>query len=273
MARKTYLLLLPQLMKLHISIWYLLLFLVTITGTLASMALNDYGMKLMGIGCAGFALVFIYELVVQRSGNRIQILELVALVLLCGLLACRNFFIEIPAGQKSSAMLAGFLALMYLFLGIRDVRDLAGIERKAALGMAGFYGAVVSFLIGFVAGLSGFSPDAATVVGALFMVLFAGCHIYFRSFLMRGEQVSILRLGLRVPNKANIVLTALLVTGFFFTLIQYHVLPPLHGGDMPVGYTRLIQRAESGMDPAAAKGTPRHRDFRKAYEQFLERNK
>jgi len=258
-------------MKANYPIWYQLLFLVMITGTLASMALNDYGMKLMGIGCIGFTLVFLHELVFHRNRKPIRQAELVVLALLTALLACRSFFIEIPLGQSISAGLFALLTLLYAYFGIKDIRRLWVAQRKAALGLIAYYGALISFLVGFLSSLAGISPDYGTVAGLLFMALFALGHFLFRPLYMDSDAATLLQVAARRKNKSPVILTALLVAGFFYSLIEYRVLPPLYAGDMPVGYTRLIQRAESGKDPHADQGKPKYREYWKAYQKFLER--
>lgn len=260
-------------MKTNYPVWYLLLFLVVITGTLASMALNDYGMKLMGVGCAGFALAFLHELALHRNRKLIRQAELALLAGICLLLASRNLFIEIPAGQTLTAGLFTLLTALYFYYGLRAVGKYWNVNRRAALAMLGFYGAVVSFLAGFLSGLASISTDYGTVAGIVFMALFVALHFASRTLLLEGEEITALQLAASAKNKSAVVLVALLVTGFFYTLIQYHALPPLYAGDMPVGYTRLVQRAETGQDPMAARGRPRHREFRKAYQEFLERTR
>lgn len=260
-------------MKANYPVWYLLLFLVMITGTLASMALNGYGMKLMGLGCVGFALAFLHELVIHRDRKPARLAELALLAILCALLACRNFYVEIPAGQTVSAFLFALLALLYVYHGIRLVRKYGKTSRPAMVGLLAYYGAVVSFLTGLVSGLISISPDYGTAAGILFLILFAATHFASRQVYIGGESTTVGQLCVGAKNKSVVVLSALLITGFLFTLIQYQVLPPLYAGDMPVGYTRLVQRAESGLDPMAAKGQPRHRAFREAYQRFIERQK
>lgn len=260
-------------MKASYPVLYLLLFLVMITGTLASMALNDYGMKLMGIGCLGFALAFLHELIMHRPNKPIRMIELVILTVICLLLACRNLYIEIPAGQTISTILFALLGLLYFYHGMRALLKFWSLNRKAAIGLLGYYGALVSFLVGFLSGLVSISPDYGTVAGIIFISLCAVTHFTSRPLYVEGDNTSVLQLITETKNKSTVVLLALLVTGFFYTSIHYRVLPPLYAGDMPVGYIRLVQQAESGQDPMAAKGKPRHREFRQAYQRFLERTR
>ncbi len=256
-------------MKTNYPIWYLLLFLVVITGALASMALNGYGMKLLGAGCAGFTLAFLHELVVHLNRKLIRKVELVLLAVVCLLLASRNLFIEIPGGQTLTATLFALLTALYVYHGFRTVGKYWNINRRAALAMLGYYGALVSFLAGFLSGLVSVSPNYGTAAGIMFMLLFVAMHFASRPLFLEGEETTAFQLATLAKNKSAVVLAALLVTGFIYTLMQYHALPPLYAGDMPVGYTRLVQRAESGQDTKAASGMPRHREFRKAYRQFL----
>lgn len=260
-------------MKSKYPILYLLLFLVMITGTLASMALNGYGMKLMGLGCIGFALTFLHELIMRRERKFIYLIELGILSVLCVLLACRNLFIEVPAGQKITTLLFALLSILYFYYGARAVRKFWNSNRKAALGLLGYYGALVSFLLGFLSGLLSISPDFGTVAGLLFTALIVVTHMTTGVLHVKGENTTLLRLVISTKNKSTVVLLALLVTGFFYTLIAFHALPPLYAGDMPVGYIKLVQQAETGQDPGTTQGKPRHREFRKAYQQFLDRTK
>ncbi len=260
-------------MKASYPVMYLLLFLVMITGTLASMALNDYGMKLMGVGCIGFAFAFLHELIVHRPDKPIRMIELVILIIVCFLLACRNLYLEIPGGQTISTALFALLGLLYFYYGIRAVLKFWNLNRKAAIGLLGYYGALVSFLVGFLSGLVSISPDYGTVAGIIFISISAITHFTSRPLYVEDDNTTVLKLITATKNKSTVVLLALLVTGFFYTSIHFHILPPLYAGDMPVGYIRLVQQAESGQDPMAAKGKPRHREFREAYEQFLERTR
>lgn len=256
-------------MKRNYAVWYLLLFLVMITGTLASMALNDYGMKLMGAACGGFSAVFLAE-AVRKSRKATQLAELVLLAVISGLLSCRCFFIEVPAGQTISAALFGGLTLLYIYVGFGHINRLWSSNRRAAIGILGYYGALVSFLFGFSSALVSISPDYGTLAGMFFFGLFVVLHVVLRTFTAGGETFTLAQLALAAKNRSAVTLAALLTAGFFYTLINYSILPPLYAGDMPTGYTRLIQRAESGKDPQAAKGNPRYREFWKAYKKFLE---
>jgi hypothetical protein len=258
-------------MKSNYPVLYLLLFLIMIMGTLASMALNEYGMKLMGAGCAGFALVFLHELVTHLDRRPVHLAELVIIISLSVLLACRNLFIEIPFGQRLSTVLFAALAAVYLYYGIQSFQATWSKSRPAATGLLAYYLSVSFLLIGFVLGLINVSPFIGAGAGVLALVAAAIVHLTNRPLFLEGESVTLIHLVVRQKNKSLVVLIALLLTGLIFTPMQLGILPSLYSGDMPAGYTELIRRAESGLDPDAQTGEPRYRVFYREYEKFVER--
>jgi hypothetical protein len=260
-------------MKSNYPVLYLLLFLIMIMGTLASMALNEYGMKLMGVGCAGFALVFLHELVTHLDRRPARLAELTIIILLSVLLACRNLFIEIPFGQRLSTGLFAVLAATYLYNGIQSMQTNWSKNRPAAAGLLFYYLGVSFLLIGFVLGLVNVSPFIGAGAGVLALMAAAVIHFTHRTLFLDGESVTLVQLAVRQKNKSLVVLIALLLTGMIFTPMQLGILPSLYSGDMPAGYTELIRRAESGLDPDAQTGEPRYRVFYREYEKFVKRRK
>jgi hypothetical protein len=130
------------------------------------------------------------------------------------------------------------------------------------LGVAAYYGTVISFIITFVAGVV--NPAVAKMLGPLgfiFLFCFVFISVIFRSKVYEGKKISVLKSVRTMPNKTGIVIIGFSLIFLYFGLHEANIFPPLYSGKMPTGYLELIRRAESGEEKTSGK---------KSYELFEE---
>src|SRR6185295_16651256 len=135
-------------------------------------------------------------------------------------------------------------------------------HRLLALGVAAYYGTVISFIITFIAGVV--KPDIAKMLGPLgfiFLFCFVLISLLFRSKVYEGKKISVLKSVRTMQNKTGIVIIGFTLVFLYFGLHQANIFPPLYSGKMPTGYLELIRRAESGEEKKPGK---------KSYELFEE---
>lgn len=260
--------------------FYYLLFVLLIMGAFASMAQNTYGVKLMGFVCLGFAMMFLHEIIfavdkrddLLKSHKRWLILELSAL----SAIACLSFFrirlIEVPLGKELIIILLAILLLIYFSHMLINARLTWRNDKKLFASILFYYGSLLTFIGAFLMGI--IRPAYARFIGTIAISLLIGFGILvllFRDLIFRNERVSVIQYITRMKNKSVILLIGFIMIFGFIGLNEIKVLPPLYSGEMPSGYVKLVQQAESDPENSST-AKKRYEEFDKNYRQFM-RNK
>ena len=266
-------------MKRYNTIYYFL-FMAVIMGAFASMAQNSYGMKLMGCACLGFSITFLHELIfsvpsypdMTRQRKRWLALELAALSLMALLFFFRSFLIEIMFGKEAVLLSLFALGVVSIFNSFVYINRTWRANKLLSFGIVSYYGALIFFIITFVAGVV--RPAAAKMlgpVGFIFLLGFVLTGLVFRSKVFEGEKISLLHFVRTMKNKSGITMIGFILIFLYFGLSQAAIFPPLYSGKMPSGYLELIRRAESGEEKT--NGKKRYEQFEEQYSKLVRRHR
>lgn len=258
---------------------YYLLFVLIIMGAFASMALNAYGMKLIGYSCLGFSLTFLHEAIfgvrkredLTSHGKIFLTTELIILALLSCLFFLRSLLITFPFAEGVFITSIVLLIGTYLYISIQDVRRLSPLSNKAALGILVYYLSLILFTFTMI--LSIVSPLPGTIMailGFIFLACYIAMGIMFGKMIIEGEEYTLYGYTLNLKNKTTVVYVAIIMIFTFYLFRDADLIPAMYTGDTPTGYIRLIQEAESSVENQD-KMTEKYLLFKDRYDQFIEK--
>jgi hypothetical protein len=256
-------------MRKNIILYYILLLLL-VMGAFAAMALNSYGIVLMSYVALGFALVFLFELVLllpkeeeMTKFYKVSLaVELVVLSGLCILYFLRGISVEIPY-----TLLLKFILFVLLF-GV-NVYHLIRAWHYASQTPIKVKGSIVLYFIALLLYIAGSNlPTAGTWIAILLALTCQAAFVLFGWWkgwvILNGEETSAWKKVIQFRNKSGIQLIFFTLASLYFMLNTVHLLPPLYNGALPNGYSKVVnqwQQDKSKTYPA---------DFEQAYKKFLE---
>lgn len=243
-------------MKRYYTLYYLL-FMIMITGAFASMAQNNYGLKLIGLTCLGFACLFFFEALLDwkrkielsLSTRILLTIELLVLGALALLLFFRSNFIDFNEATMLFSVLLIILTSIYIIYLIRSVSRWWSKSKSLSTGLALYFLVLVLFLATSILMLGVHSKSTFTgIVGIFCLVAFGLWVVVSKKIIVEGERMSIVSHIWKMNNKSFIVLVASLAIGLYFVLNRSNFIPPLYTNEKPAGYLKLIKEAEEGTE-------------------------
>jgi hypothetical protein len=262
-------------MRRYATIYYLL-FVLLIMGAFASMAQNAYGLKICGIACLGFALTFVHEIFFTTSTLEEQVVtpwilyaELMFLSAISLVFLFRNFSIDFLFAEKLLIVSLTSLLLLYSYQAILQLKLAKEYQAKLVYHVALYYGAVLFFILSFLASVifPGLAINLA-VVAIVLIVTFAFLSMVFKDFTIDEETMSIWQYARQMGNKSAILLIASLLISGYSLLNSAGVLPSFYYGT-PKGYQNLVRVSNAGNDP---EGKEKPREFKERYEEFIKKH-
>lgn len=256
-------------MRKNIVLYYVLLLLL-VMGAFAAMALNSYGIVLMSYVALGFALVFLFELLLLLRREKemtatykaILAVELISLSALCLLYFLRGISVEIPYSQLLKLVLFVLLFGVNVYHLIRawDYAKTTPLKVKGSIAL--YFLALLLYIAG------NYLPTGGTWITILLALT---CQLAFVVFgwwrgwvIIDGEETSAWKKVIQFRNKTGIQLIFFTLASLYFVLNAAHLLPPLYNGSLPNGYSKVVeqwQKDKTKTNPA---------DFEQAYKKFLE---
>lgn len=239
-------------------------------GAFAAMALNSYGIVLMSYVALGFALVFLFELLLllpkeeemSATYKASLAVELTSLSLLCLLYFLRGISVEIPYSLLLKFVLFALLFGVNVYHLIRAWQYAKTTPLKVKSSIAFYFLALLLYIAG------NFLPAGGTWVTIL---LALSCQFAFVVFgwwkgwvIINGEETSAWKKVIQFRNKSGIQLVFFTLASLYFVLNAVHLLPQLYKGSLPNGYTKVVDQWQKDK----TKTNPD--DFEQAYKKFLE---
>ena len=247
-----------------------------IVGGFASMAQNDYGLKIIGYSAICFAILFAIELLhIIRSSKPdkwLYFIEYLALSLIATIFAFRALFITIQ--NIEFIFTISCLSLVLLFLK-RLITAYTKMKKESTIVayLIGIYNlSIIFFLISL--SLAPIIPLMAEVIGILsfgFLLLFVGISIFKKNILLNGAKVYPIKFVLALKDTSILIITVLLIFSLYIGLTKVNIIPSLYSSEYPQGYIELIKQAESGQENQID-GKYKHEIFKKRYDDFVEKN-
>jgi hypothetical protein len=256
-------------MRKNIILYYVLMLLL-VMGAFAAMALNSYGVVLMSYVALGFALVFLFELILllpkeeeMTAAYKASLaVELTSLSGLCLLYFLRGISVEIPYSLLLKFVLFALLFGVNVYHLIRAWQYVNTTPLKVKGSIAFYFLALLLYIT------STYLPAGGMWVTIL---LALACQFAFVIFgwwkgwvIINGEETSAWKKVIQFRNKSGIQLIFFTLASLYFVLNTAHLLPPLYNGSLPNGYSNVSNQWEKDKtktDPA---------EFEQAYKKFLE---
>ena len=244
-----------------VLIFYYLLFVLLVTGAFAAMAHHNFGVKLCGLACLGFVIVFGLDVVSrlkEKTPDRTSWLNATMLIVMTGvalLFMLRNYSLDLPMSTLLMNVLLTLLLVLVITQAVIQWNRPEMITWRMQLIM--YYVALISLLVAFMIGERSVTLRiVVTVVGVLCFTMLIVTVIRRRKVI--GEEVT--------PNfegqKSNVILFASLLMGLLFLLHSADVLPALYRGSMPYGYHELV-------DQSGLQGADKAAEFEKNHDQLV----
>jgi hypothetical protein len=256
-------------MRKNIVLYYVLLLLL-VMGAFAAMALNSYGVVLMSYVALGFALVFLFELILllpkeeemSATYKASLAVELTSLSALCLLYFLRGISVEIPY----SLMLKIVLFVLLFGVNVYHLIRAWYYAKSTPLRVKGSIALYFLALLFYIAG--NYLTENGTWITIALALFSQAAFLVFGWWkglvILNGEETSAFKKVIQFRNKSGIQLIFFTLASLYFILNATHVLPPLYNGSLPNGYSKVIdqwQIDKTKTDPA---------DFEQAYKKFLE---
>lgn len=253
-----------------------ILFLVIVVGAFASMAQNEYGVKLLAGGCFGFSLLFLSRLLgikqfsdsIFQKSWLIQELGVMSLImLLFGLraLRIRFSFVEIVFVISVVAMI--ILYARYL----SAIREKYQTNKILTISFYMVYGAVILFFLSM--SMTFLNERISVILGGISFGLTIGFWIlYFikgRATIYKEERVLIIPEIFKFGTLSPIIFTMIIMMSIYVGLNRVNMIPDIYTGELPVRFMDLEQKAIKGeLEPVD--GVMKHEIYWEEYQQFLQ---
>ena len=263
-------------MKSYNTVYYLLTVLL-IMGGFASMAQNSYGIPIISGVCMVFGLMFFIQFVQSLRAyepNRTeQAIEFFALFVLAFIFTLRTLQIYFPFIEWIFVAAVAVLALNY-FTRLRHWFRLINQKNKMLAGLVLIaYLSVLLFCIAMVE--ITFKPQIARWTGGLALLLvfvFLLTALFKRHFLLEGENRSAFYIIAGFKDRLYLLLSLFTIISLYFGLSGANILPKLYSDKFPQAYFEMVNNAETGKEKPAKGGEFKYQEFKKNYDQFVERN-
>ncbi len=255
---------------------YFLLFILLIMGAFASMAQNNYGLKLIGGVAFVFALVFIVEFIsmvrTKYKKDIFTLAEPVCLFILSFIFGLRVFYIQFSYIEWLFAAAAILLVLIYGQKMILRYRQLQYNNNLLGKLILVFHLCLILFLISLV--MVPFAPNIAAVAGlAAFVLLFIfiAARFFKQHFLVDGENISSFSMVKSFKDHSIVIVSLFLLFSLYFGLNGMGILPGIYSDEFPGVYNELVNKA-SLMKEKPVNGKYKYEEFMEQYLQFLKHN-
>jgi hypothetical protein len=259
------------------SIIYNLLFFLLILGAFASMAQNDYGIKILGLVAASFSLLFSIQfmrLFQKNSEHGLHDgLELISLAILAAILTMRVFYIRIQFVEIAFGAAGLLLIVIYVIKLTQSWKSISHRNKVLALLIAMFYGSIVLYLISMIT--VPFLPQLAEPSGGLafaMLIAFAVVSIIRKDILLDGEKVSGLSYVVEFKDRSIVLVMLFILFTAYMGLTKVGAIPEMYSDQYPQAYFELVKQAETGKEKPV-NGKYKHEEFKEMYDQFVSRNK
>ena len=255
--------------------YYYLLFVLLIFGAFASMAQNDYGLKILGGVSFIFGVLFLIQLLSSvtrdKETDRLNLIELISLILLSAILAMRVFYIHFQFVEIIFAVAGLTLIGIYLIKLSMSWSAISSKNKMLAILVAVFHSSIIFYTISMT--IVPFMPSMAEPAGGagfVLLIVFSLTAFIKNKLMVDGEKLSPFRFVYRFKDRSVVLITLFLIFTAYMGFTKIGVLPKMYSDEFPQAYFELVQRAESGIEKPM-NGKYRHEEFKEMYDRFISR--
>ncbi|MBX2945502.1 MAG: hypothetical protein KF725_06690 [Cyclobacteriaceae bacterium] len=256
--------------------YYYLLFVLLIFGAFASMAQNDYGIKILGGAAFVFGLLFLIQLMGElRSKHKTEVVtvaELLGLTVIAVILSMRVFYIRFPLVEAVFGLAGLILLAAYSLRLFRTWQNLQSKNRALAILLVMFHGSILCYVASMT--FVPFIPALAEPLGGaglLLLLLFLVMGWLKREMLVEGEKLSAFTFVSRVRDRSIVLIALFLLFTAYMGLTKIDFIPKMYSDEFPQKYFELVNQAESG-EEKPVDGKYKHEEFKEMYDKFIERH-
>ena len=262
-------------MKKYNALYYLL-FILLVMGAFASMAQNNYGLKIMGGVAFVFALVFLAEFitVLGKKGNKKieALVETACLFLLAVIFGCRVFYIHFAYIEVVFGVAGTLLLLFYLRKMILRFRQLQLKNGLLATLILIFHLSIILFLVSLV--MVPFSQKISQLTGLaafILLIVFLLAGLFRKKFLIDGENFSVFSMVTHFNDHSLIITSLFLLFSLYTGLNRVGLLPGIYTDEFPRAYYELLNNAATKKEEPV-NGKYKYEEYKKRYDEFLKNN-
>ncbi len=96
--------------------------------------------------------------------------------------------------------------------------------------------------------------------------------LFKRHFILEGENKSAFSIIAGFKDRLYLLLSLFIIFSLYFGLSGANILPKLYSDKFPQAYFEMVNNAETGKEKPAKGGEFKYQEFKKNYDQFVERN-
>jgi hypothetical protein len=241
------------------------------------MAQNDYGINILGVVSIVFAFTYVVQLfkeVSTKDGIRIwEVADLVGLIIMASILAMRVYFWRFEYVE----LVFGIAGTIHIVVYVRKaIMSLTGLRKKNStfsIVVLVFQVSIVFYLLSMVT--VPFVPKFAEPAGGFafaLLLVFVAVNFVKRDFMLDGEKISPFRYIVNQRDRSIVLMSLFFTFTLYMGLTKVELLPKMYSDQFPQAYFELVDRAESG-EEKPVDGDYKHEEFKRKYEQFIQRHK
>ncbi|SMD43037.1 hypothetical protein SAMN00777080_1613 [Aquiflexum balticum DSM 16537] len=254
--------------------YYYLLFVLLVMGAFASMAQNNYGLKIMGIVAFIFGVLFLTQLVyVLKNKSKIDYLvvcELLGLFTISLILGLRVYYIHFELVELLFGLAGGLLIAVYGVKAVQLFKEISIKNKVLALLVLCFYVSLILYILSMT--VIPFLPVFSEVFGILaFVLLIIFGVVSFKKKQMNygSERATSITVIAANKDRSIVLMSLFLLFTVYMGLSKVEVLPKMYSDEFPQAYFELVNTAEMGQGESVD-GKYKHEEFKEKFEKFLE---
>ncbi len=263
-------------MKKYVTIYYLLC-VVLILGAFAAMAQNSYGLILLGVVAAAFAMVFLTQLVTYLDKNReypdyLILLEHISLILISTILSLRIFYIRFMFVEEIFILSGLMLALVFSVRLVRNYNTIVLNNKIMAWSVVLFHASIILYVVSMaLAPLYPPLSEPAGILAFLLLIVFTISGFVNKEILLEGENQTVFSYVNRFRDHSIVLIAVFLIFTGYMGLTKFGVVPKMYTDEYPQAYFELVKQAEAG-EEKIVNGKYKHEEFKEMYDHFVSRN-
>jgi len=264
-------------MRKYVTIYYLLC-VVLILGAFAAMAQNSYGLVLLGVVAAAFAVVFFTQLVTYLDKNRenrdyLKVLEHVSLILISAILSLRIFYIRFMFVEEIFILSGLLLAMVFSVRLVKNYNTLISKNKMMAWSVLVFQVSIVLYAVSMaLAPLYPPLSEPAGILAFLAIIAFTISGIINKDILVDGEKQTPFTYVNRFRDHSIVLIAVFLIFTGYMGLTKFGVVPSMYTDEYPQAYFQLVKKSDEGLEEIK-NGKFKHEEFKERYDRFVGRHR